>query len=859
MSKKVRIRCKRGWIGYPGSTIQQNYAEPIEHGYLLWDINERDSFNVTFKGLPNPRPFVTIDWDGSTKTMLETVRQFPKGTRFRIRSNEHISYKDSLNIKKFLIDDHGASEITYKIESARQPRHNFISAGETIIRDDLRNADVLYRLLQHFYKSSDISDNEWSNFLDKLKIYASNLVGDITPHNVTWSLRRFKFDNLYAYGKDNVIDVDKKSGIIGIFGNNRSGKSSIPGSLMYSLFNDTDRGKIKNRDICNIRQPYCVAKTYMTVNTVDYVVERQTVKSENKHGDINTSTALNLFRIDDKGNAHDLAGEARVDTDKMIRTLIGNADDFKLTSFAAQGDMHKFIDQGPTRRWDIISRFLDMDIFKRIFEQARSEVNANKALLKKMPEKDFVALRNDVETSLKDCTDELESSAKHLCDLRQELTDVRSLLSQHTSTDVVTSEQITDQERIVANLHKQLLVAQKKYSDLMTSFVSLENEICDLSSREHDDVVELRNQLDSITSLESSLQQSQHTYENECVTLDRVKRSLVLLSQVPCGDEYPKCKFIKDAHLNKNKKTEQEQRVEEAGKLVQQLEESLKGLDKNAIKGRLDGQQKLSKRLTEAMSDRDTQKMNLENVRLRLNDAKRRENDATTRLSELNDAYNNLENLDVNVLRKRVDQLKLTISNIESNRMKIAERKGSYVQRLKRLLSDEQNRNEILHDLKLCELLQHAFSKKGIPNLLISEELPLINQEITKILNGIVDFTIELERDLENDNIDIYINYDDSRRIVELASGMEKMIASLALRVALINVSTLPKTDMLIIDEGFGVLDAAGIDACSRLLVSLKHYFRLIVIITHVDSVKDIADYVIEITKDEKDAKVVFQ
>ena len=74
--------------------------------------------------------------------------------------------------------------------------------------------------------------------------------------------------------------------------------------------------------------------------------------------------------------------------------------------------------------------------------------------------------------------------------------------------------------------------------------------------------------------------------------------------------------------------------------------------------------------------------------------------------------------------------------------------------------------------------------------------------------------------------MDIYINYGDSKRIIELASGMEKMMASLAIRVALINVSSLSKTNMLIIDEGFGTLDETNLEACNRLLVSLKKWFK---------------------------------
>ena len=149
-----------------------------------------------------------------------------------------------------------------------------------------------------------------------------------------------------------------------------------------------------------------------------------------------------------------------------------------------------------------------------------------------------------------------------------------------------------------------------------------------------------------------------------------------------------------------------------------------------------------------------------------------------------------------------------------------------------------------------------AYSKRGIPVQLLYSLLPKINAEITKILQGVVGFTIELEADLESNAMDIYINYGDSRRIIELASGMEKMMASLAIRVALINVSTLPKTNMLIIDEGFGALDETNLESCGKLLVSFKKYFKNIIIISHIDAIKDIVDNSIEIIKKGVDSYV---
>ena len=104
--------------------------------------------------------------------------------------------------------------------------------------------------------------------------------------------------------------------------------------------------------------------------------------------------------------------------------------------------------------------------------------------------------------------------------------------------------------------------------------------------------------------------------------------------------------------------------------------------------------------------------------------------------------------------------------------------------------------------------------------------------------------------------MDIFINYGDSRRIIECCSGMEKMMSAMAIRVALTNVSELSKSDIFMIDEGFGALDDGNIEACSRFLESLKKWFRSILIISHVDAVKDAVDNVLEIQKDGKDSLI---
>ena len=91
------------------------------------------------------------------------------------------------------------------------------------------------------------------------------------------------------------------------------------------------------------------------------------------------------------------------------------------------------------------------------------------------------------------------------------------------------------------------------------------------------------------------------------------------------------------------------------------------------------------------------------------------------------------------------------------------------------------------------------------------------------------------------------------------ASGMEKMISSLAIRVALSNISNLNKSDMLIVDEGFGTLDPQNIEVVTSLLHRLKSFYKQIIIISHVEVIKDSVDDMIEITKRGVDSRVRYE
>jgi DNA repair exonuclease SbcCD ATPase subunit len=117
-----------------------------------------------------------------------------------------------------------------------------------------------------------------------------------------------------------------------------------------------------------------------------------------------------------------------------------------------------------------------------------------------------------------------------------------------------------------------------------------------------------------------------------------------------------------------------------------------------------------------------------------------------------------------------------------------------------------------------------AVNRNGVPYDLISEALPKVQAEVNSILSQIVEFEILFETD--GKSINTYIVYDNENFwSLEMTSGMEKFISSLAIRTALINVSSLPRPNFIAIDEGWGTLDSDNLNSLYMLFDYMKTQF----------------------------------
>ena len=541
-----------------------------------------------------------------------------------------------------------------------------------------------------------------------------------------------------------------------------------------------------------------------------------------------------------------------------MRCLIGDKEDFFLTSFATQGEMNAFIKERATQRKAILANFLDLSVFDTLYELIKRDATDIKALLSKVPERNWESIKGELETQLKDYRVKIREAESSMSSLQSRLDGLRLELRESNGEHIVTVEDISRKNDKLKSIQKRIVSGTARLSGLNEVFESQSRKLEKANILENSfPLEELENQLDSQRETERSLLTIQHNLNVEKKELKRTRDSAKILETVPCGDQFLQCKFIKRSHKDAKLITEQINRVDETSVSLRSLKKVLKDLHAQNLNSKIGKYKEILKQANDL-------RVSQSGIELELNDLSRELSDLQESETLLSDEITVMKTQvvqdadapEVSLLRNKIYELEEALKSKDALRLSMSELIGRTKTQLVQIKKEREQYAQLLTEWKIYDLLLSATSKRGVPVHVLSSRLPKINEEISKILGTNTNFTIELEAPVDSSAMNIFIDYGDSTRPIECASGMEKMLASLAIRVALINVSTLPKSDILIIDEGFGTLDEVNIVACNRLLQSLKKYFKCILVISHVEGIKDSVDNVIEIQKDGVDAAI---
>jgi DNA repair exonuclease SbcCD ATPase subunit len=191
----------------------------------------------------------------------------------------------------------------------------------------------------------------------------------------------------------------------------------------------------------------------------------------------------------------------------------------------------------------------------------------------------------------------------------------------------------------------------------------------------------------------------------------------------------------------------------------------------------------------------------------------------------------------------------------EKETLEIAKSIGSREQKIENLREQRDEYVALQDSYAAYDLFMQCMHPNGIAYDVIKKKIPVINQEIAKILANIVDFEIFFES--SGNKFDIFIKHPQfNERPIEMASGAEKTMAAMAIRLSLLSVSSLPKSDLFILDEPGTALDEENMEGFIRILELIKVYFKNVLLISHLDSLKDCVDMQIVIEKKDGYARV---
>ena len=147
--------------------------------------------------------------------------------------------------------------------------------------------------------------------------------------------------------------------------------------------------------------------------------------------------------------------------------------------------------------------------------------------------------------------------------------------------------------------------------------------------------------------------------------------------------------------------------------------------------------------------------------------------------------------------------------------------------------------------------------KKGVSKLVLRSVLPIINSELQRLLEEVVEFEIEIFINDKND-VQFLLIKDGVSKLLKSGSGLEKTAASLALRAVLGKLSTLPMPNFITFDEVLGKVAPDNLEKLKLLFDKIKDMYDIVFFITHNDVVKDWATNVVTVVKNNNLSKITF-
>ena len=856
-----------GRIWYAGSTVQQNFGESLLKGYLLWDIRGKKKFKVEPRLFMSPRPFVTVEinQDGTLPKV-----DVPRNARLRLVSH----YNLPLAKLRRACDYARTKWSAYTVNFVNKAGYSGVDLSDG--SDDgriinMRDPNTQEKYIRHFLSNQEITDDVLDRIIELNANYNKQTeASDDVSRNVIWKLRKMKWNNLFNYGEGNEIDFTKLNGLVGIFGKNYSGKSSIIDSVLFGMFNTTSKTERKNVHLINQNKEKARVQLDIGVGNDTFKVTRSLEAYEKKSkGNITkeAKTDLDFTRYSPGTSPESKNGTTRNETDLNIRKAFGTFEDFMITSMASQLDSLGFINEGSTKRKEILAKFLDLQMFEEKHKLAKKDSAELKGIIKHLSTIDWNKKLVHGQEALEEILEEIEQQSGLCVKLKariKELEEEHDLIQDQLRSvedgwiDITTIEsELAEKEKEKRNLAGKILLINDSRAKFQKRLEIVEEM---LNPTELDRLNAL---IDKHTELSFQQEQLELDLRPKETKLRNLNKKIAMLHDHEYDPDCRFCcdnKFVKDANKAKQDAPGVESEINTLKEEIAFLESEIEAIDYESIVQQRDELASYVSQKTdlEGKIQKATTQTQMWNATKQLTKSQIRElKTKQEHYYENQEAFDNIDSLkrDSKSVKTMIEKKGVELTRCEKKTMGLVSEEGATRQQIKEAEAKLAEIQKYERDYIAYDLFIQAMHPNGVSYQVIKSMLSVINSEIAKILTSIVDF--EIFFDNIGSKLEIYIKHPRfDPRPLSMGSGAEKTIASMAIRLALISITNLPKSELFILDEPATALDAEHMDGFIRLLQMIKTQFKTVLLISHLETLKDVVDMTIDIQKKDGYAHV---
>jgi DNA repair exonuclease SbcCD ATPase subunit len=681
---------------------------------------------------------------------------------------------------------------------------------------------------------------------DKVNAELNIESNDVTHR--TWSLNWIMINGFLCFGPNNYVSLSNLHGltIINSLPENQGGKTTFSiDAVKYLLYGKTTKTD-KNEQIFNQYwdNNELIVRGMVTIGDKDIIIERIMTRKSKRSGEWTVTNELNYYEILPDGEEIQLNEEDAKETTKEIKNTIGNEDDFELVTLATARNLDDLVGLSTTESGKLLTRFIGLEVIENKSEISRKMYNEF-AKTKKSNIYDIITLKNEIDgyndgiQYVNGHKDKIDLAKKLLETLSEESISNDELIKKYNSdkdTHIGSKKQI-DSEILTLNpskLNEEIQEITNKGVEMDTKKTNLNKEILKLKPIKfdedyHQSLVVKKNKL----TTDSALKTAEIT--RLTTAIDLLEKSGICQSCNRPLDNIDNSKHI-EQHRNDIK--------------VNQTALDLVNNDLLNTQKELDD-------LTETKSKVDSRdKLEIEVDRLEI-DITNLRTKYKSKNEDLKKYNSNIDAIEFNKdIDTKIEMVKTKLLICDNTKTELTQKMERAKMDITQNETDIKTKESIIEQIKKEDEIDKLFKvyidmvgKKGISKLVLRSVLPIINSEVQRLLDEVVDFEVEIFINDKND-VQFMLIKDDIEKYLKSGSGLETTAASIALRCVLGKMSCLPMPNFITFDEVLGKVAQVNIPKMKPLFDKITDMYDTVFFITHNDEVKDWADSIITIKKE---------